>query len=173
MNKRINTRRFIRRVIFIAFTVTAFTVQCTVIPLLDAPFPVFILIPVLTSVAMFEKEFSGFFFGVLTGALWDLGSTLPDGIMALFLSTYAFFTGLISRYLIRNTLLNNLILSILSLILYCVFSILYVPGTLSGDATENLIKTVYLPGCISALVLAVPLYFTIRAVAMKLREEAI
>lgn len=173
MNKRINTRRIIRKAIFAVFIIVAFSVQCTVIPLLDAPFPIFILIPILTSVTLFEKEFSGFFFGLLTGALWDLCSTVPDGIMAFYLSTYAFITGLLSRYLIRNTLLNNLILNSLSLILYCIFSILFIPGSLPGSITENLIKSIYLPGCITTILLAVPIYFIIRSVALRLREETI
>ncbi len=173
MNKRVHTRRIVRRLIFVLMIITAYIIQCSVLPLLNAPVPVFILIPLLISVAMFEKEFSGFFFGVLTGALWDTAASLPDGILALTMSFFAGFTGLMSRYIIRNTLLNTLILSLAGCIAYSAMSLILVPGSLSAAAAEELIKTVYIPGCASALALAIPVYFTVRAIAMRLREETV
>ena len=173
MNKKMHTRRIVRRLLFTIFIIVAFILQCSILPLLHTPFPVFILIPLIISVSMFEKEFSGFFFGVLTGALWDTASVLPDGLLALVLSTFSFFTGLISKYLIRNTLLNNLIICIICCIAFSTVPIICIPGSLPETTVKNLINTTYVPGCVATIILAVPIYFITRAIALKLREETI
>lgn len=173
MNKKTHYRHILRRIIFALFTVTAFILQCTVLPLSGLSFPVFLLIPLLVSVAMFEKEFSGFFFGLFAGALWDTASTLPDGLLAFFISFYGFLSGLLSRHLLRNTLLNALILSASGLVLYSALALFAIPGSLPVEAYINLIKSIYLPGGAFALLLNVPIYFTVRAVSLKFREASI
>lgn len=72
----------------------------------------FLLIPAAVSVAIFEKEFSGMFFGLLCGALWDLASPVTDGVFALVFAVCACACGLLSRYIFRNTLASALLMTV-------------------------------------------------------------
>lgn len=172
-NKKKISKDVIQTVIFTVLIIISFAVQCTVLPFLNVPFPVFLLLPLTVGIAMFKKEFFGFFFGLLAGALWDLAASLTDGTLALFLSAYACAVGLLSKYILRNTLLNTLILTFSACFIYSTISLVLIPGSLSYEVCKQLISTVYLPGSISAVILAVPIYFIVRATTLKFKDETI
>ena len=65
---------------------------------------VFLLIPMASAAAFFEREFAGAAFGLLCGALWDLASPAPDGVFALTFAVGAAAVGLLARYKFRRTL---------------------------------------------------------------------
>ena len=124
------TLHFIRRLIYVLLTVAAYLFQCAFLPRTGFPLPVFFLIPLLISVSLFEHEFSALFFGLLTGALWDLASPVTDGALALIFAFTACLTGLLSHYILRNTLLNTLLLTAIVSIIYSLITELFFASAL-------------------------------------------
>lgn len=173
MDKKNLKKSIIKRVLYALLIFSAFLIQCTVLPLTDIHFPIFILLPTLVCVAIFEKEFSGFFYGLFAGLLFDLASPLTDGLFALLLSAYACAVGLFGKYLLRNTPANVTILTFIGSVFYCVLSIILIPGTVTYSNLITLLETIWLPAVISAVILSIPMYFTVRAIALKLRDETI
>lgn len=169
-HKRLTTQ-FIRRLFFIFFTVIAFIIQCITLPAAGFGFPVYILIPVLISIAMYEREFTGLFFGLLAGALWDLASPLTDGFLALFFAVSAYIIGLSSRYILRNALLSEIVLTTAASIIFSAFMLIYT-GFESGTAVlRQLIITDYLPAVLLTAVISIPVYFSVRKIAVKFRYD--
>lgn len=173
MDKKNLKKNITKRLLYALLIFSAFLIQCTVLPLTDIPFPILILLPTLVCVAMFEKEFSGFLYGLFAGLLFDLVSPLTDGLFALLLSAYACAVGLFAKYLLRNTPANVTILTFIGSVFYCILSIILIPGTVTYANLIILIKTIWLPAVISAVVLSIPIYFTVRAIALNLREETV
>lgn len=160
-----------RRVIFIILTFAAFVIQFTYIPALSLSFPLYTLIPLSVSVAMFEKEFSGILFGLLAGILWDMASPMPDGILALGFCIFAFITGLLTRYLIRNTLLSALLLSFAACLIYSSAALLATGFSSDPILLREIAVSVYLPATALSSLLTLPVYFGVRKISVALRNE--
>ena len=171
MKKEKHTLRIIRRILFAVMTVFTFIIQFTILPRTPLGFPVFLLIPLLISESMFEKEMPALFYGALTGALWDLSSGMTDGLLALIFAAAGLITGILSRRILRNTLLNTLIITTVCSIIYSALAIVATPGKLGYTLFISVCKQYYIPAVLVSAVLTVPVYFMIRAVALKLRDE--
>lgn len=85
----------------------------------------FLLIPLSVSIAMFEKEISGMFFGLLTGILWDISSPVTDGVFALFFTLTAFTCGLLTHYIFRNSLKAAAVFTTAEFVLFCGVSLIF------------------------------------------------
>ena len=120
---------------------------------------------------MYEKEFAGLFFGFLAGALWDLASPLTDGLLALFFAVLAYVIGLLSKYILRNTLLCQIVLTVITSAVYSIFMLLYT-GFSSGIAIlRHLTLGTYLPAVLLTVITSIPVYFIIRRTAIKFRYD--
>lgn len=161
----------LRRLIFTVFIFAAFVLQFTYIPAMHLPFPVYFLIPLGVSVAMFEKEFSGMIFGLLAGILWDAASPLPDGTLALGFAVFAFAAGLLTRYLLRNTLLSALVLTAAASAVFSLAALLYTGFSSGTEILRDLATGMYLPATAVSVLLTLPVYFIIRKTALMLRNE--
>ncbi len=165
------TTQFIRRLIFAVFTLLAFCIQCISLPAVRFGVPVFILIPLIVSISMYEKEFTGLFFGLLTGALWDLASPLTDGILALFFALLSYIICLLSRYILRNTLLCQIVVTGITSAVYSIFMLLYTGFSSGPDILTRLALGTYLPAIILTAVVSIPVYFCVRKTAVKFRYD--
>ena len=163
----------LRRAVFLLLITTAYIVQCTLVPRTAFPFPIFLLIPLVISVSMFEYEFSGLIFGMLTGALWDLASPLPDGLLAFLFAFIAGVCGLLSHYVLRNTLFGALLLSGITSVTYSLICALFFSSDMNFYDFKNTLLYYYLPAVIIVLLLTVPFYFFIRALSVRLRHDKI
>lgn len=159
-----------KRIIFILLTVVFALIQNSFLPKTSAA-AVYFLIPLIVSIAMFEREFSGFFFGLFAGALWDLAAPAASGVTTLFFALFACACGLLTHYVLRNTLTcavflcftGTLIFSALSLIFNCVSKDFSSIGTL-------LLNFYLLPALLTVLV--TPLfYLSIRSIEKKFRNS--
>lgn len=73
-----------------------------------------LLIPFVVCVAMYERSLAGLAYGVLSGALWDFGSTGADGMYTLMLATIGFGVGMIITFYVRNRLFSAFVLTLMS-----------------------------------------------------------
>lgn len=163
----------LRKTVFLLLIAIAYIFQCALIPKTAFPFPVFLLIPLTLSVSMFEYEFSGLFFGLFAGALWDLASPLPDGLLAFLFALTAATAGLLSHFVLRNTLFGALLLSTVTSFLYSLICILYFSSSMDFYDFRDTFISYYIPAVIISAVLTVPFYFSVRALSVKLRHDKI
>ncbi|MBR2410507.1 MAG: rod shape-determining protein MreD [Clostridia bacterium] len=152
----------LRRGSFVLLILASFIIQFTLLPKAGISASVYLLIPVSVCIAMFEKEFSGLFFGLLAGALWDLASPVTDGSLALFFALSGCIAGLLTHYLLRNTLLTAIILSFLQSVIYTFILQIYFIESFSFEMFSVLLKEHYIPPVLLASLLSIPVYFLIR-----------
>ena len=162
--------RTLKKVLCLLLIVAAYIIQFTFLPRSSFPFSVYLLIPAVVAVAMFEYEFSGLFFGLFAGVLWDLASPLPDGIMAFSLALASLTVGLLSHYLLRNTLLTTLLFTSLMSILYSFFALLIMNTGLDFSEFRNIFVRFYFPSVILSVMTSVPVYLLISKVSLKLKS---
>ena len=62
------------------------------------------------SIALFEGDITGMWFGMAAGLLMDIGSTAPFGFYALVNLTLCYGCGLLVMYLMRNNIVTAVIL---------------------------------------------------------------
>ena len=79
----------------------------------------FVLIPVIISIGMFEGELSGLLYGLAGGAFWDVCASGTDGFHGLFLALTGLASGLLVRFIMRNKLLT---FYLPAAVMTCVFS---------------------------------------------------
>ncbi len=169
-HKRLTTQ-FIRRLIFMFFTVFAFIIQCIILPRGIPSLPVYILLPLLISISMYEREFTGLFFGLFAGALWDLASPLTDGFLALVFAAGAYIIGLLSRYILRNTMLSQIVLTVVMSVLYSLFMLIHTGFSSGTDILGELALRMYLPALIFTVLAGIPIYFSVRKISVKFRYD--
>lgn len=171
MKNKILMPSIIRRLLYCLLMFAAFILQFTIIPKTGISVPVYFLIPLTVCTAMFEKEFSGLLFGLLSGALWDLASPVTDGFLALAFAFFGCLTGLLTHYLLRNTLLSAIILNITAVLLYTVILQVYFIESFSLDLLSETLREHFLLPLLITLILTVPIYFLIRSAAKKFHTE--
>jgi len=121
-----------------------------------------LIMPVMVSIAMQEREFVGGLMGALAGALCDLTSNTYFGFNAAMLLVFGAVTGLLCEYLTQRNLRNCLLLTGLFLVLvsganyFFQFGIWHYP-----DAGPRWILEILWTG-LPTLVLAVPVFFLFR-----------
>ena len=119
----------------------------------------FLLIPAVVSIAVFEKDTGGIFFGLFAGALWDMSASGRD-YYAIFLVITGFVCGSLLNNIMRPNVLTNLLLSGVWTGAFCLghWIIRYVAGGL--DSTAHALLTYYLPSFLWTVVLS-PVIFLI------------
>lgn len=101
-----------RRIIFAIIILITFLLQTTR-GFFPAPFGIHacILVPATVCIAMFEREFSGLFFGLAAGMMLETVS--PDSVCfySVCFTLIGFITGMLITYLMRNNLVTAMIFS--------------------------------------------------------------
>ena len=99
-------KRYVRIAAFVVLTVLTALLQNTFLPAAGARHTAWLLLALVTAVAMHEPELNASLYGMLAGFLWDLASPLPDGVIALLMTVYACACSLLARWLFRQTILT-------------------------------------------------------------------
>lgn len=115
-----------KRIWFAVIILVTFLLQTT-----DGAFPApfgihaCLLLPATVCIAMFEREFSGLFFGLASGMMLDSVSSDTVCYYSILFTLIGFVTGMLITYLMRNNLVTALIFtaffSLLHTALYCLF----------------------------------------------------
>lgn len=123
LKKRDNIKR---RILLAVIVIITFVLQTTS-GFFPAPFGIHscLLVPATVCIAMFEREFSGLFFGLAAGMMLETVS--PDSVCfySVMFTLIGFTSGMLITYLMRNNLVTTLIFTFaFTLILnslYCLF----------------------------------------------------
>ncbi len=157
-----NKRPFIRRLILTLLILLTSVLQNV---FLGAVKPgILLLIPLTVGISIYEREFAAFFFGILSGALWDLASPAPDGIYALCFALLAFACGMLAKRVFRNTLASAVLLCFLFASSVNLVAVVYdlIQGGFSGLLPG--ILRFYLPSALLTALFEPLFYFPVRAV---------
>lgn len=129
-----------------------------------------LLIPLVISIAMFERDVSGMLFGLFAGFVWDFYSAHIDGYYIIFLACVGYACSyLISRYMRNNivtAMVYSLICSVLCSTLYWLFFVVFA----SVGGAWTLYLKIYLPSAAYTLALTPLYYYFIRAIALRFKK---
>ncbi len=129
-----------------------------------------LLIPLVVSIAMFERDVAGMLFGLFAGFVWDFYSAHVDGYYIIFLTCVGYACSyLISRYMRNNivtAMVYSLVFSFLCVTLYWLFFIVF--NSVSGVWT--LYGRIYLTSAVYTVALTPLYYYFIRAIALRFKK---
>ena len=129
-----------------------------------------LLIPLVVSIAMFERDVAGMLFGLFAGFVWDFYSAHVDGYYIIFLTCVGYACSyLISRYMRNNivtAMVYSLVFSFLCVTLYWLFFIVF--NSVSGVWT--LYDRIYLTSAVYTVALTPLYYYFIRAIALRFKK---
>lgn len=160
-----------KRAIILGLILVSFMLQFIILPRTALPFPLLLLIPVGVAAAMHESELMALLWGLISGILWDMASPVTDGLYALIFPVIFLFTGLLSKHLLRNTLLTASIFTAVFSLIPSLLSLMYSAEELSRVLILSVIKAECIPAVITSLIILVPVYFFISAVSRRFSYE--
>ena len=120
-----------------------------------------VMVPLCVAVALHEKSIPGMCFGILCGALWDLGSTQFDGFYTVLLTVVGFVCGSLSSFFVRNNIMSSLLLTFVSTV-FCNtahWSLFYLRK--GYDGAFSVLFSYYLPSAVYTLVFGAIFYYVI------------
>lgn len=157
-----NKPKYIRWAIFSVLLVVSVLLQNSVGGLSEIfSARVFLCIPFLIAIAMFEREVPAAIFGALAGALWDVSSGV-DGFNTIVLMSLGAVCSLLISHLMRNNLVTALVLGAGSI---AVYEIIYVAVRFWGAGSPvRQIFTFYLPSLIITVLFVPICYFIVKSI---------
>ena len=160
--------KIIRRVILAVFVIITYFFQNTG-GLFPAPAGIhaILLIPLTVSIAMFEREYAGLFYGLLAGAMLDAFSSDSICFHAVLLTITGFAAGALITYIMRNNFVCAVMLTFASAFIYnTLYFILY--SAFDGIEKPFIVYLRYfLPSIIYTVIFTPLYYFIVRAVSKK------
>ncbi len=167
-----NKEDYKRRTVFVLLTLFTAILQNT-----NGLFPkignasAMLLIPLVISIAMFERDVAGMMFGLFAGFVWDFYSAHVDGYYIIFLACVGYACSyLISRYMRNNivtAIVYSLVFSLLCVTLYWLFFVVFN----SVDGAFTLYYRVYLISAAYTVALTPLYYYFVRAIALRFRKQ--
>ncbi len=157
-----NKPKYIRWAIFGALLVASVLLQNSIGGLSEIfSARVFLCIPLLVAIAMFEREVPAALFGALAGALWDASSGV-DGFNTFVLMALSAVCSLLISHLMRNNHITALVLGAGSI---AVYDIIYISVRFWGAGSPlRQIFTFYLPSLIITVLFVPICYFVVKSI---------
>ncbi len=132
--------------------------------------PMLVVICVV-SIALFEGDVTGMWFGLGAGLLLDTGSTAPFGFYGLVLLVVCFGYGTLVMYLMRNNAVTSLILGFTAVAAVSVVQWLCFAPPQSGSDVSFFLLQIFLPRSLYSTALMPLFYYFNRAIATRLYDE--
>jgi len=130
----------------------------------------FILIPLITAIAMYERDIPGMLYGLFAGALWDVVAGGGD-LNAIFLVTVGFICGTLINTIMRNNFATHLLLTAFTVLIYVTCYWLYHFVFMGLDRAFLTYISFYIPSAVYTLVLSTPIFFIVMAIENHFRES--
>lgn len=153
---------YIRRTLFVCLIAVTAVFQHT-----DGWIPEFfgtkamLLVPLVVTIAMYERSMSGLFFGAFAGVLWDFATVRGDGFFSVMLACTGFFIGSFVTYFIRNNLISSLILNLCSIGIVNVSYWLIFVLRKGYEGAQEVLFSYYLPSVLYTMIFAFIYYYLV------------
>ena len=129
--------------------------------------PAMLMVPVVISIGMFERETAGMFFGLFAGMLIDTFSSETVCFHSVMLTAAGYFSGVLITRLLRNNLKTCLLLNMVFLFVYnTLFYIINYHRTVD-DFIPYAYSDVYVASVFYTMVFVPFVYWIIRAIFKK------
>lgn len=120
-----------------------------------------IIIPLVTAIAMFEREKAGMLFGLFAGALWDIYARGNNFNMIYFLIV-GFVCGMLIKTIMRNNFVTHFILTGFTAAVYLLGYWLFHYVFAGLDGVLMPLISNYIPSFIFTMIITVPVFFFVR-----------
>lgn len=122
------------------------------------------------SIALFEGDITGMWFGLAAGLLLDAGSTAPFGFYGLIHAAICFGCGALVMYVLRNNAVTSLILAFVSVSMAASVQWIFLSGA-GADMTMFFITRILIPRAVYSTALMPLFYYFNRAITTRLYDD--
>lgn len=129
--------------------------------------PAMLMVPVVISIGMFERETAGMFFGLFAGMLIDTFSSETVCFHSVMLTAAGYFSGVLITRLLRNNLKTCLLLNMVFLFVYNTLFYLINYHRTVDDFIPYAYLDVYVASVFYTMVFVPFVYWIIRAIFKK------
>ena len=167
-----NKYKYIRWFAYVIEILVFFAIQQTpgLMPEVFGARPV-LLIPVLISIALFEDEITGLWFGVFIGLLMDFGISNVLGFNCILMAVFGYVLGLMSVNFIKVNILTSMISVIaVSIIVYLNHFVFGYLLHMYGENSYILLNN-YLPRFGYTVLISPIFYFFNKAIAIQVQPK--
>lgn len=163
---------FIRRLLFAFLIVVTASFQSTrgFVPQISNV-SAFVLIPLVVSIASFEKSVPSLAFGAFAGIMWDMYSITAEGFFTVVLTAAGFLTSMVILFYMRNNIMSVLLLSFTAA-LFC-NTLYWLNFILMAHNVSSfyIYLRYYLPSSVYTAVYAFIFYFIVKFIYEKTSPE--
>lgn len=131
-----------------------------------------LLIPLATSVAMYEGDLAAGVFGVFCGLMLDIANgVIVAGFSALMLLCACVFISLMSRFLIKKTFVSHLILNAAICVVMALLDFVFAHWVWEGAQSAISFRKLILPAYGGAVFWSIPVYALVSLIVRRLRPK--
>ncbi len=165
-----NRYRHLRCLAYLIEIIVFFIVQQTpgLLPEVLGGRPV-LLLPILVSIALFEDEMTGLWFGLLIGILLDVSLWDVIGVYAILYTAIGYFLGLLAVNFLKTNLITTLLMTASTVIVIYGLSFLLTVLLKQYDEAAFVFVNHYLSRMVYTLALCPIFYFFNKALALGIR----
>lgn len=146
--------------VLVAFTAVAQHTDSAVPRLFSVP-PM-LLVPVVVSIAMFERSTVGMLFGAMAGILWDFAAVRGDGYFSVMLCAIGFLSGAAVTFLMRNNIYSALVLGgIATAVCNVGYWLIFILGK-GYEGALSVLFSYYLPSVLYTMVFVFVYYYIVK-----------
>ena len=120
------------------------------------------------SIALFEGDITGMWFGMAAGLLADVGSTAPFGFYGLVTLVVCYGCGLLVMYLMRNNIVTSVLLCFAAVVVISSVQWIFLSG--SRDILY-FIPNILLPRAVYSTVIMPAFFYFNRAITTRLYDD--
>ena len=131
-----------------------------------------LLIPLATSVAMYEGDLAAGIFGALCGLMLDIANGVTvAGFSALLLLCACVFISLLSRFFVKKTFVSHLILNAGTCVIMALLDFVFLHWVWEGTQSAISFRKLILPAYGGAIFWSIPVYALVTLIVRKLRPK--
>ncbi len=133
--------------------------------------PAMIMVPLVITIGMFERETAGMLFGLGAGLLLDAFSVQTVCFHSVMLTAAGYFSGVLITRLMRNNLKTCLLFNVIFIPFYNTLFYFVNYFSLSRNEVEYVYFNIYLASVIYTMIFVPLIYWIIRAVFRKSSKQ--
>lgn len=131
-----------------------------------------LIIPLATSVAMYEGDLAAGVFGAFCGLMLDMANGVAvAGFSALWLLCLCPAISLFSRFLVKVNMVSHLVMNAIAAVFMAFMDLVFLHWVWEGSNSVISLRLVILPAYGGAILFSVPVYFLVRLINKKLRPK--
>ncbi len=168
-SRRAMLRGFLKWFIYAVILLFLYVCECN--PIIRGYCPL-LIIPLATSVAMFEGDLAAGVFGAVCGLMLDMANGVTImGFSALWLLAICPFISLLAKFWIKINFISHFLLNAAAVSILAAMDMLFLHWVWEGDDAVISFLRVILPAYGGAILFSIPIYFLARSISRLMRPK--